>query len=57
MGGITGTVIKTMTQGFSTVTSIEIEIEKSVVSNSMVSSIDLDILNLWFYHYLQWITL
>ena len=46
MSGITGTIIKTIIQTFSTISSIESEIEKSVHSNSMVSSIDLDILNL-----------
>ena len=38
------------------VTSIEIEIENDVYSNSMVSSIALDILNIWFHHDLQWVT-
>ena len=35
-----------MIQEFSTISSTEIEIEKSVYSNSIVLSIDLDILNL-----------
>ena len=56
MGVITGTIIKTMMQVFLTVLFIEIEIVKSVYFNSMVSLIDLDILNLWFRHHLQWVT-
>ena len=52
MGGITEIVLKTMIQGFSTVSFIEIEIEKSEHSNSMVRFIDLDT-NPWFYYNFQ----
>ena len=54
MGGIIEIVLKAMIQDFSTVSSIEIEIGKKTEHfTSMVSFIDLDILNLWFYYDLQ----
>ena len=50
MGGIIKIFLKTIID-FATVSSIEIE--KNVHSNSIISSIDLDILNPWFYYDLQ----